>query len=60
MEPKNPIETQIIQELTPDFRLIDILKVTKIPKSTYHYWDKKMKEENLNQELEELILTIFL
>ena len=59
MEPKNQIETRIIQELTADFKLVDILKVTQFPKSTYHYWIKKMKQENPNQELEDLILTIF-
>ena len=59
MEPLNKIQTRIIQELTVDFKLTDILKVTKFPKSTYHYWVKKMKQENPNQELEELILSIF-
>ena len=59
MEPKNQIETRIIQELTTEFKLVDILKVTNFPKSTYHYWIKKMKQENPNQELEELIFTIF-
>ena len=59
MEPKNQIETRIIQELTADFKLADILKVTQFPKSTYHYWIKKMKQENPSQELEELIFTIF-
>lgn len=59
MEPKNQIETRIIQELTADFKLVDVLKVTQFPKSTYHYWIKKMKQENPNQELEELIFTIF-
>lgn len=59
MESKNQIETRIIQELTADFKLVDILKVTQFPKSTYHYWVKKMKQVNPNQELEALILTIF-
>ncbi|MGL4336689.1 MAG: IS3 family transposase [Turicibacter sp.] len=48
-----------MQELTSEFKLTDVLKVTKFPKSTYHYWINKMKQENPNQELEELILTIF-
>ena len=55
MEPKNQIETRIIQELTANFKLSDILKVTKFPKSTYHYWVNKMKQVNPDQELEELI-----
>lgn len=59
MEPKNQIETRIIQELTANFKLSDILKVTKFPKSTYHYWVKKMAQENPDQELENLILSIF-
>ena len=59
MEPKNQIETRIIQELTANFKLSDILKVTKFPKSTYHYWVNKMKQVNPDQELEELILIIF-
>lgn len=59
MKPKNQIETRIIQELTAEFKLADILKVTKFSKSTYHYWIKKMKQENPDQEIEELILTIF-
>ena len=59
MEQKNQIETRIIQELTAEFKLANILKVIKFPKSTYHYWVKKMKQENPDQEIEELILTIF-
>lgn len=59
MEPENQIETRIIQELTADFKLSDILKVTKFPKSTYHYWVNKMQQGNRNQELEELIMKIF-
>ncbi|MBQ1787085.1 MAG: IS3 family transposase [Turicibacter sp.] len=59
MEPKNQIETKVIQELTDEFKLADILKVTKFPKSTYYYWIKKMKQDNPHQELEDLILTIF-
>ncbi|WP_317327178.1 IS3 family transposase [Turicibacter sanguinis] len=59
MEPKNQIETRIIQELTANFKLVDILKVTQFPKSTYHYWVNRMKQENPNQDLEEIILTTF-
>ena len=59
MESKNQIESRIIQELITEFKLSDVLEVTKFPKSTYHYWIKKMKQENPNQEIEELILTIF-
>ena len=59
MEPKNQIETKVIQELTDEFKLADILKVTKFPKSTYYYWVKKMTQDNPDQELEDLILTIF-
>ena len=59
LEPENQIQTRIIQELTATFKLTDILKVTKFPKSTYHYWVRKMKEENPDQEIEKLILTIF-
>ena len=59
MEPKNQIETKVIQELTDEFKLADILKVTNFPKSTYYYWVKKMEKDNPNQELEDLILTIF-
>ena len=33
--------------------------MTKFPKSPYHYWIKKIKQENPNQEIEELILTLF-
>ena len=42
-----------------EFKLADILKVTKFPKSTYYYWVKKMTQDNPDQELEDLILTIF-
>ena len=59
MEPENQIQTRIIQELTAEFKLADILKVTKFPKSTYHYWVNQMKQDNSDQELESLILTIF-
>ena len=33
--------------------------MTKFPKSTYYYWGKKMAQDNPDQELEDLILTIF-
>ena len=59
MESENQIQAKIIQELTSEFKLTDILRVTQFPKSTYHYWVKKMKQDNPNQDLEELILTIF-
>ena len=59
IEPKNQIQTRIIQELTTEFKLVDILKVTNFPKSTYHYWVNKMKQDHPDQELEELILTLF-
>lgn len=31
MEPENQIQMRIIQELTTEFKLADILKVTKFP-----------------------------
>ena len=42
-----------------EFKLADIFKVTKFPKSTYYYWVKKMTQDNPNQAIEDLILTIF-
>ena len=59
LESHNQIKTKIIEELTDEFHLSDILKVTKFPKSTYYYWGKKMAQDNPDQELEDLILTIF-
>ncbi|MDE5977029.1 MAG: hypothetical protein K2G70_00985, partial [Turicibacter sp.] len=59
MESKNQTQTRIIQELTTNFKLVDTLKVTKFPKSTYHYRVKKMVQDHPDQELEDLILTIF-
>ena len=56
---ENQIQTRIIQQLTAEFKLMNILKVTKFPKSTYDYWVKKMKQENPDREIGKLILTIF-
>lgn len=55
---KSGLEAKEKQELTAQFKLIDVLKVTHFPKSTNHYWIKKMKQKNLNKEIEELILTL--
>lgn len=55
LESHNQIKTKIIEELTDEFHLSDILKVTKFPKSTYYYWGKKMAQDNPDQELEDLI-----
>ena len=47
------------QQLEEEIKLVDILKVTNFPKSTYHYWVNKMKQDRPDQALEELILTLF-
>ncbi len=56
---ENQIQTIIIEQLTAEFKLMNILKVTKFPKSTNDYWVKKMKQENPDREIGKLILTIF-
>lgn len=45
MNPKNTIK-----KLTTHFKLISILKINKFPKSSYHYWIKKMGHEDPDQE----------
>ena len=55
MEPENQIQMRIIQELTTEFKLADILKVTKFPNDQI----KKIKQDHLDEEREAFILTIF-
>lgn len=47
LELKDQIK-KIIQELTDEFKLANILKVTKFLKSTYYYQVKKMGKEKSN------------
>lgn len=54
MNPKNTIK-----KLTTHFKLISILKINKFPKSSYHYWSKKMGHEDPDQELRNPSLNIF-
>ncbi|MFS0865695.1 IS3 family transposase [Fredinandcohnia sp. 179-A 10B2 NHS] len=46
-------------ELKETFKLKDVLQIIGIPESSYHYHIKVMNKENLDQELEELIQSIF-
>ncbi|WP_307311548.1 IS3 family transposase [Neobacillus driksii] len=46
-------------ELKETFKPKDVLQIVGIPESTYHYHIKMMNKENPDQELEELIQSIF-
>lgn len=49
---------QIVQRLREKFKLKDILKASKLPKSTYMYWQRKSKKINTDSFWESEILKI--
>ncbi|MBU8919068.1 IS3 family transposase [Bacillus sp. FJAT-29953] len=50
---------QVIYELRHEFKIIDLVKVADIPRSTYYYWIKQMNRPDKYQEIKELIKEIF-
>ncbi|PAF21651.1 hypothetical protein CHH61_22830, partial [Shouchella clausii] len=55
MEPR--VIVQVVEELSATFKIIDILGVLGIPKSTYYRWKKKYKKVELTS-LEELVIKL--
>ncbi|MEC1495537.1 MULTISPECIES: IS3 family transposase [Bacillus] len=55
LEPR--VIVQVVEELSATFKIIDILGVLGIPKSTYYRWKKKYKKVELTS-LEELVIKL--
>src|SRR5699024_11514321 len=58
-EPTAKVETRIIHSLRSEFILAVILEATGFPRSMYMYWQKRIKENNPDEEIEGLIKEIF-
>ncbi|PGT76191.1 MULTISPECIES: IS3 family transposase [Bacillaceae] len=52
-------KAQIIYELRHEFKVIDLVKVAGIARSTYYYWVKQMDRPDKYKETKELIQGIF-
>ncbi|MDM5186272.1 IS3 family transposase [Bacillus sp. DX4.1] len=52
-------KAQIIYELRHEFKVIDLVKVADIPRSTYYYWVKRMDRPDKYHEVKEMIQQIF-
>ncbi len=51
-------KAKIIHSLRGKFKLKDILAVTKFPKSTYMYWQKRFGRINPDEDIESIILEL--
>ncbi|MCC2327364.1 IS3 family transposase [Bacillus wiedmannii] len=49
----------IILELRHEYKIIDLIKVSRIARSTYYYWIKQMNREDKYKDLKESIKQIF-
>ncbi|WML56168.1 IS3 family transposase [Neobacillus sp. PS2-9] len=52
-------KAQIIYELRHEFKVIDLVKVAGMARSTYYYWVKQMDRPDKYKEVKELIQEIF-
>ncbi|MED1472815.1 IS3 family transposase, partial [Bacillus salipaludis] len=52
-------KAQIIYELRHEFKVIELVKIAGIPRSTYYYWVKQMDRPDKYKEMKELIKEIF-
>ncbi|WML43141.1 IS3 family transposase [Neobacillus sp. PS3-40] len=52
-------KAKVIYELRQEFKVIDLVKVAEIPRSTYYYWVKQMNQPDKYSELKEVIQQIF-
>ncbi|WP_153043024.1 IS3 family transposase [Neobacillus mesonae] len=52
-------KAQVIYELRHEFKVIDLVKVAGIARSTYYYWIKQMNRPDKYKEVKELINHIF-
>ncbi|QQZ09505.1 IS3 family transposase [Heyndrickxia vini] len=52
-------KAQIIYELRHEFKVIELVKIAGIPRSTYYYWVKQMDRPDKYKEMKELIKQIF-
>ncbi|WP_394605959.1 IS3 family transposase [Fictibacillus sp. UD] len=57
--PKEQIKAQVIHELRHQFKVIDLIQVANIPRSTYYYWVKKMDQPDKYRAVKEIIRQIF-
>ncbi|MBP0723847.1 IS3 family transposase [Bacillus sp. RG28] len=55
----NQIKAQIISELRSNFSLSVLLEVTDIPRATYYYWVKNMKQPDKYSQIKEMITKIY-
>ncbi|MEH6956594.1 IS3 family transposase, partial [Neobacillus drentensis] len=53
------VKAQVIYELRHEFKVIDLVKVAGIARSTYYYWIKQMNRPDKYKEIKELINEIF-
>jgi putative transposase len=49
----------VIHELRHQFKVIDLIQVANIPRSTYYYWVKKMDQPDKYRAVKEIIRKIF-
>jgi putative transposase len=52
-------KAKVIYELRHEFKVIHLVKVADIPRSTYYYWVKQMNQADKYSEVKELIRKIF-
>ncbi|WP_375232420.1 IS3 family transposase [Priestia megaterium] len=52
-------KAQIVFELRHDYKVVDLIKVAKIARSTYYYWTKAFKGPDKYKEMKQLIKHIF-
>lgn len=52
-------KAQVIYELRHDFKVIELVKVAGIARSTYYYWAKKQTSPDKYNEVKEVIKQIF-
>ncbi|TWT27587.1 IS3 family transposase [Planomicrobium sp. CPCC 101110] len=53
------LKAQVIYELRHDFKVVDLIKVAALPRSTYYYWIKHQERPDKYKEAKELISAIF-
>ncbi|MCM3768823.1 IS3 family transposase, partial [Neobacillus niacini] len=52
-------KAQVVYELRREFKVIDLVKVAGIARSTYYYWVKQMNRPEKYKEVKEMIQEIF-
>ncbi|MCM3655463.1 IS3 family transposase [Metabacillus litoralis] len=52
-------KAQMIYELRHEYRIIELVKIADIPRSTYYYWVKQMNRPDKYSEVKEVIQQIF-